>query len=90
MLDGRFDDEYLYEIERSSQFKQEYEMRKNKQVNLYEAFVSEHSVGICVLLLPFCMFLVMPSLLYGDFLILLGSRSGCDNRRFGHFEMNSC
>ncbi|GAB2209589.1 hypothetical protein Droror1_Dr00026807, partial [Drosera rotundifolia] len=31
MTDGRFDDEYFKESEQSSQFKQEYEMRKIKK-----------------------------------------------------------
>jgi len=33
MLDGRFDDDYFQESNESSQFRQEYEMRKIKQAS---------------------------------------------------------
>lgn len=51
MLEGRFDDEYLHETEQSSQFKQEYEMRKIKQASSCLApSILYHSIKMCVLL----------------------------------------
>ena len=77
MVDGRFDSEYLQETEQSSQFRQEYEMRKIKQVN------SCRVLEICV---SSCMFVVDFPWLNGDVLMFAESRSGYDSRRFGHIE----
>ena len=51
--DGRFDDEYFQHTEESSQFRQEYEMRKMKQVNyMYPSVVSLLKKEGCMLIVP--------------------------------------
>ena len=48
---GRFDDEYFQHTEESSQFRQEYEMRKMKQVNyMYPSVVSLLKKEGCMLI----------------------------------------
>ena len=76
-LDAQLSDGFFQESEQSSNFRQEYEMRKIKQVN------SCRVLEICV---SSCMFVVDFPWLNGDVLMFAESRSGYDSRRFGHIE----